>query len=204
MPLSSSDRIRRDETMDPPAAPAAAPAAPADPPAPAAFYTFAEHWRAALNAPGALDALPAPGAAFADNHAYRAALRALFEMRDDERTSYGDGALQLDPSVPLDAESQDELSFDSARAKRVLHEWFTLTENDPEFLTLYDYSGYRFMQLNTDTGFAALLTFDDLAPFCRALATYLRTLRALPSGRITCAGKHSPELHALLNKYRPL
>jgi len=172
----------------------------------AAAYRTLHAWRAQLTAENLAEWLPPPKTPFASNQAYRQCLRRVFTMDAAARTNFGDGAAVLDPSVEMDAETADELMFDTAQADAGLRDWFDLSENDPEFLCLYDWVGYTFVQLNPVVGISALMNFDDFAPFCRAVAAYLASIDMDPlTGRHRGGQKtkYAPELFALLDKFRP-
>ncbi len=164
--------------------------APAPASSPRAF------WRARLTSAFLAEVLPPTGEAFASNRVYRDCLRGVFDMRPEARTAFGDGALVTRPDTTtgaagLDAETADELAFDGEATRAGLADWYALTEDDPDFLTLYDRVGYTFVQLNPEVGAAALMNFDDFAPYCRSIAAFL------------AGGRPAPELFALLNKFRP-
>jgi hypothetical protein len=163
-----------------------------------------QKWQARLAPDILADILPPPGAAFSSNRAYRDCLRRVFDMDAAARTNFGDGAAALDPSVEMDAETADELAFDTAAADAGMREWYAVTESDCEFLTLYDWTGYSFLTLNSEVGAAALGNFDDFAPYCRAFAAYVCSLD--PATGLPPRGSkavYAPELFALLNKFRP-
>lgn len=179
---------------------------------PHAAYRMWQTWCARLAPEILAELLPPPGEPFASNAAYRHCLRRVFDMSPDARTNFGDGAAVLDPTIPLDAETADELVFDTAQADAGLRIWFNLTEEDPEFLCLYDWVGYTFVALNPEVGISALMNFDDFAPFCRAVAAFLSSLDLDPrTGRQRKKGgggggkkpTYAPELFALLDKFRP-
>lgn len=164
-----------------------------------------QKWQARLTPEILAEVLPPPGTPFASNRNYRNCLRRVFDMDAAARTNFGDGAAVLDPSVEMDAETADELAFDTAAADTGLREWYDLSSDDPEYLTLYDRVGYSFITLNSEVGAAALGNFDDFAPYCRAFAAYVRSLDPVtglpPRGGSKFA--YAPELFALLNKFRP-
>lgn len=168
-------------------------------------YTTLLSWRARLSPDTLASLLPPVGAPFASNLAYRQCLRGLFGMDPDVRTSFGDGQAQLDPSVTMDAETADELAFDVQRAEAGLRDWFTLTEDDPNFLELYDLVGYTFLQTDPTVGASALMNFDDFASYCRAMAVFVHSLDMNPltgAARPRTKPKCAPELPALIYKFR--
>lgn len=156
-------------------------------------------WAARLTPAFLAEVLPPAGEAFPSNRAYRDCLRRVFDMRPEARTAFGDGALVTRTSSTtasgaaggLDAETADELAFDGEATRVGLADWYELTEDDPDFLMLYDRVGYTFVQLNPEVGAAALMNFDDFAPYCRSVAAFL------------AGGRPAPDLFALLNKFRP-
>lgn len=167
--------------------------------------TMLRKWQARLAPEILADVLPPPGTPFASNRAYRDCLRRIFDMDAAARTNFGDGAAVLDPTVEMDAETADELAFDTAAADAGLREWYALSEDDQEYLTLYDWAGYSFLTLNSEVGAAALGNFDDFAPYCRAFAAFVQSLDPT-TGRPRRGGggpAYTPELFALLNKFRP-
>ena len=163
-----------------------------------------QKWQTRLAPEILAELLPPPGTPFASNRAYRDCLRRVFEMDAAARTNFGDGAAVLDPSVDMDAETADELAFDTAAADAGLREWYALSEDDVQYLTLYDWAGYSFLTLNSEVGAAALGNFADFAPSCSAFAAYVRSLD--PATGLPPRGSkpvYTPELFALLNKFRP-
>lgn len=116
-------------------------------------------------------ALP-PTITYESSREYRAIIRRVFDFDAEKRVTEF-GGVGLDPEVPMDAETADEVAFDEAAMTRALVDWYSWTEDDPDFLEVYEHAAYTMMTTDPTVGQCVATGYSTFADYYACMRAFL-------------------------------
>jgi hypothetical protein len=106
-----------------------------------------------------------------DNKGYRQCLRELFNMNP---ATYSEKIDLIKSTEELDAETEDEISYDCEAAEKIMDDIFLKTVGDEIMDHIYSCAAARMFSEDKSIGLAVLFSYDYLPCFYLCLVDYLK------------------------------
>jgi len=102
---------------------------------------------------------------------YRECLRDLFHMNKE---TYQDKINNIKSHEELDAETEDEISYDDDAAGKMMDQVYEHTKSNALFNKIYLLAAAKFLSEDVSIGIAVLFSYDYLSCFFACLVDYLK------------------------------
>jgi len=83
--------------------------------------------------------------------------------------------LKQNINEPLDAETEDEMSYDESSASKIMDEIFMSTNNNVLFSNVYKVAAAKMLSEDFSIGLAVLFSYDYLNSFILCLVDYFKS-----------------------------
>jgi hypothetical protein len=107
-----------------------------------------------------------------NNKSYRQCLRELFEMN---QANYQEKINAIKSREELDAETEDEISYDDSAAEKVMDEIYEQTRDNVLFKNVYQIAASKFLSEEESIGLVVLFSYDFMLYFVPCLVDYLKS-----------------------------
>jgi len=108
---------------------------------------------------------------YEDNKRYRQCLRELFLMNPEK---YSEKIDLIKSTEELDEETEDEISYDSEAAEKIMDEIYLKTKDNDLLNEIYSNAAARMFSIDKTIGLAVLMSYDYLSFFILCLVDYLK------------------------------
>ena len=109
---------------------------------------------------------------YENNQEYRCCIRQVFQMNPSSYQSKID-KLQTYNQEELDAETEDELSFDEDAMKKGMDYIYSHTKQNPLFQKIYCQAAAKMISIDPEIGLAVCFSYDYFQEFHNCLMMYL-------------------------------
>jgi hypothetical protein len=109
---------------------------------------------------------------YEDNNGYRRCMRELFKMKSE---NYSDKLNEIKRIEELDAETEDEISYDDESVKTILDIVYLKTKDNVLFNRVYILAAATFLSEDPSIGEAVLFSYHYLPLFYLCLVDYFKS-----------------------------
>jgi hypothetical protein len=110
---------------------------------------------------------------YSTNKEYRDTIRKVFRFHDEKKSTYADMKLSDVYETDLDAETLDEVSFDTEQMEIGMQTLYEITEKQTLFQELYALAAGRMFSTDPKIGQAVLCSFDYFSEYHTVVWYYL-------------------------------